>query len=1655
MNLKKLGLKVLSVTLVVVMLLGVCAPAIAAAPEVEEKTEINYVSLGDSMSNGYGLEGYDKNSGVEDYGYGSYANLFANWLAEDGTTVNHAQLAMSGIRAEDLHWLLELDYNDAEAIALTEMEEWDAEAWNAKFSTGDYWTWFEICRHTRMKNSVDSIKEVVDESFWPDLYQPELGSGWWYGEYGEVALAAKYFQTKVAEGDVLSLGIGNGNFGVYMFGRMLEAIGFDGEPDDAMVYEIEAAIRELDPDMQKTVYDLIDRMYAALEENGFPVNDGDDTVTSKEEALINTVVYTAISYVLNYAGSVEAILQLNPDAEIILVALMNTFGDENLPTGTVEEILGELTLGNLLTVVFEPLNAYIAALPTYMQLTENSVYANATFYYAEADKVQCLVDVYGEDFYNENGTPNADSIIRDRFVESIVGNNGNGMIWSMLNNAGMNVASITYTDVVEYLAMTDAEKAVFAAQSEANAAKATSISMYLAFEDAIIACSGESVTLNSVLGLGALDANLFTSVMGDFSTNVGTVAANYTDAAIDGLATLLAAGINTQLEGTATITADEAKDLITAADTAAAVKAFMSSNPSMEPVLALYNTFGHSSADEVFTCTNADHASYCGQVSGIYSTLLQAVNGAKANIESLATLLAMPEALSASLQKSASVSQLLALFGRCVVGNGIGGHPSTEGHQALFEAVKTAYETKYTAQDETFKNALEALTALSELVAEYYDEAYAYGYAYADENGYIDAAEAAIDEAIAAIEALEIEDGLMSAELKAALEAELAEVVKTLNEVKAALTADKAATVEGLLEVISALEDDLYRHLDNIEVIFAQAGLDAYTFAVAEIKRQVEIIKTVVIPAILDAAETIAQKAYDYVVVKVGELMGLALDINAAVEQNLAAIRERIAEIYGIVLDVNATVEDIIAAIRKHIAKIAMGEYTVSDDSYYVAIDGDGYAALLADALNLTDDQFNTVAWDEVTFEELAKADFITVSYDDSSVLTFSSKQLLGYAKNYVDVTFRADANAYINDALSGILSESGFANVSGTVNAVIDTVVLELFADQEAVALDWAALVGEENLAYVDQARASIQAALVNAGVPATYEIEIDVVDALYANSDMLGITDALATINQAYLYEQLGANAIYTIEIPVLEMAAFSIESALYEKVRYDANYSNTLLAINKINPDATVAVLSNYDLFSGLDLELGKMDLEYTLSVSELLMLDEIPAVIEAIVAQIPSGDEIVLDLGVLADIDVYDIDIPVADLAGFAAEKFNALASFVETVEIPVTNETVALILDYAEKNFSVEAEYNAFVANVNAMLAQTAEIGVYTVEIPVGAIVDYAVDTYDYLVDLFALLAEVDYTVDDITVSATIDLDAAYDALSSIHPFAYAVLFENVFFVDISDVETNFEAALNAGIVDGDVLTFVLACLASDDITAPSMAGNEYIVEQILNALVVTCAHSYDNGCDADCNRCGELREVSDHVFTNYVSNNDATCTADGTKTAVCDVCNDATDTIVDEGSMLDHEAVGDWLYDDDNHWKVCSCGYVLDEAAHVDADSNDECDVCGKELPNDTPVGPGTDVPGTDVPGTDEPGTDEPGDAGTDGTTEPDTTTAEATTAVTTLGSDDDKGLSTGATVGIAVGATVVVAVGGFALAWFGFANKTWLDLLKLLKIKK
>ena len=91
--------------------------------------------------------------------------------------------------------------------------------------------------------------------------------------------------------------------------------------------------------------------------------------------------------------------------------------------------------------------------------------------------------------------------------------------------------------------------------------------------------------------------------------------------------------------------------------------------------------------------------------------------------------------------------------------------------------------------------------------------------------------------------------------------------------------------------------------------------------------------------------------------------------------------------------------------------------------------------------------------------------------------------------------------------------------------------------------------------------------------------------------------------------------------------------------------------------------------------------------------------------------------------------------------------------------------------------------------------------------------------------------------------------------------------------------------------------------------------------------------TYCLGCGAKL-ATGEVIGALNHNFVDYVSDNNATCTSDGTKTAKCTRC-DATDTIADAGSMLAHN-VGEWITDANGHHRHCAdCDQDVDAGEHT------------------------------------------------------------------------------------------------------------------------
>ena len=177
----KLWRSAVSLVMAFAMIIGVCQPALAAGAEDDT---LSYVSIGASQTNGYGMRYYlpesvyevpttaNKNE-LNIFGYQSkvedaYPNLVKEALEDStGKTVELEQLAISSMRAEEVHVLLDNDYY------------------------GDKYTQWRF----------------LDEN----------GNGWFAqaNKEGGFEGLRKEYQEYVANADVISLDIGVNNFGVY------------------------------------------------------------------------------------------------------------------------------------------------------------------------------------------------------------------------------------------------------------------------------------------------------------------------------------------------------------------------------------------------------------------------------------------------------------------------------------------------------------------------------------------------------------------------------------------------------------------------------------------------------------------------------------------------------------------------------------------------------------------------------------------------------------------------------------------------------------------------------------------------------------------------------------------------------------------------------------------------------------------------------------------------------------------------------------------------------------------------------------------------------------------------------------------------------------------------------------------------------------------------------------------------------------------------------------------------------------------------------------------------------------------------------------------------------------------------------------------------
>ena len=325
-----------------------------------------------------------------------------------------------------------------------------------------------------------------------------------------------------------------------------------------------------------------------------------------------------------------------------------------------------------------------------------------------------------------------------------------------------------------------------------------------------------------------------------------------------------------------------------------------------------------------------------------------------------------------------------------------------------------------------------------------------------------------------------------------------------------------------------------------------------------------------------------------------------------------ALVKEGVVELEGALINLSEVIKPQLillvnkmnAAVDAFVKDALTGEYLVKEESYYLAIGNNpAFAELLAEQLKLDlDRQFAVNGWDDISIDAIRLADLITISYSESYLNGFAMSQGLGYAADYLNNDLKPTVNAFVVKAITEFASESNLisdeavnaliSQFEAILNDTVDSVSDEYFGDATVEEMDWAAVVGAENVGFVDSVRAELRKEIIEQGIPEVYTIEIPVLDLFYSfyeeNPGAFGeeVDLIFKYTNKEAIYEMFGENATFVIEIPVVDTLVFAGESYVYGYAQFTKNYADTMATINAINPDATVVVLGHYNAFNGLD-------------------------------------------------------------------------------------------------------------------------------------------------------------------------------------------------------------------------------------------------------------------------------------------------------------------------------------------------------------------------------------------------------------------------------------------------------------------------------------
>jgi len=311
-------IKAISMLLVGIMLMANMV-AFASFPMDEsdagDKETIRYVSLGDSMTNGYGLTGFYQNE-KDAHGFlvsveGTYPSLLKDYLEGRNYEVDSSQLAIASMRSLDLRFLLDDDF------------EGDA-----------------ITKDLFIPNVLNYVVDRLPEGYTKDI------SG-----------LKEFYQDSIADADLITYSFYN-DFIMPAFYAM-QALedgkkpAFDYtvfyDPDFSALYN-----QELIDFFESVRTFVADKLYEMLAEYDIEKDQASE-VLEYVGIVSNVVAYSVVSYCNSFDRNMQSIFTSNPNAKVIVIDSYNPLYDVKMSIAGAE-----IDIGALLGDVLEICNGYAA-----------------------------------------------------------------------------------------------------------------------------------------------------------------------------------------------------------------------------------------------------------------------------------------------------------------------------------------------------------------------------------------------------------------------------------------------------------------------------------------------------------------------------------------------------------------------------------------------------------------------------------------------------------------------------------------------------------------------------------------------------------------------------------------------------------------------------------------------------------------------------------------------------------------------------------------------------------------------------------------------------------------------------------------------------------------------------------------------------------------------------------------------------------------------------------------------------------------------------------------------------------------------------------------------------------------------------------------------